>query len=1208
MADSQVRDNSSRIRRNMSKLAYRSKEKVMRSIGRAEETKDEILDHYVMLINKQQLQMQKLHRDMKQYLAALRAMSLSQKAFYDSLYEVYDDDWAGKDVIASCSQRNQLLHDDIFARFQAEVTDTLQNHLTEYNDCKLRVEKRSRKLVDYDAARRTLQSLEASRKPDPTKLQRAQEHVRITKERYEELNSQLHEQLPTLYDSRLPVCTNTFSSICESEKVFSNEIAEMRDKLNNVLLSLKSAFDGGQYHIQRMRPPMDNGRVAATTSSSESAQGTNNSSPAKIMTSSTVSSQSPTKSNKEGSIPPRSPNDASKSPGSDPSTHEYVNLQVGSIPDVVRPVTEEDENTSPSKGSNDGDKNNARTLPKPKDELYLSPTVNKNQEDISYIMASDPSLSARKSDHRPKIPKPKPSPRSQVFRIPSDTKDTRPPIPKPLPRTLSAPTTERPLHLKKNNTSIQGNWRSHKNQYTDVHLRSHNRDAVKQSTSSLREQRPEKPRPVSMYVPAASSELKVADDEKTKSKDDGSGNADAKKLDRQSASKSVIVRSPSSSDKDKNTNAEVSPKPHKGFLGFLGLKRQSKKAASSKLSTPAKKDADVAMEDVKPGEKSTPSVVPAVADAASIASSNEATKNDSQDSSTTKEAEGPPSEKSKHLEFEKVTSEVHQQAPLQENDDENIHITGVDNPKNIAFEEINKSSEELQLNKNDFAESTPQENFSPKVQKQVGVGGPSAIAGDSDNDSVGNYEDMDSAFAHYGAESGLPASHLQTEQVCDKTSTEGQTNEIIDEKRQQHSNEHDLGETQNAVEVNAEIRRLSFENEAVYSVAVDMGPGIPSSETPTASSEVPDTQVKLEPPSFFPDAFGEAAEHGTTPVSLDEAFSAPSPIDNNVNQPGGFTEQPGFGKDLFGSEPFECVIDDTQQTHSSDSNAEKDDPFPVLGSPSPFDDEGKTNHEDFFGMDDTFEDPKKKTADTHLYENIEYTQGQKPEIQGQQPETQGQNQESQFHKLETQGQKLETQGQKLEIQGQNQETQGQKQEAENVINVDVSATINFEKTQTNIIKEEKVTETSQNQQQSATISPATNDSQTPQTDIEPVEQVNQETVSEKQSASGNDGYVEMNFKSNVATSSNYENVSFPLENESFIRPLEVNLSDDDDEIENDKSQNQQIEELDLDLLKDDIPKDAISSGHNEKAGEMNEVLQCSKYLHCPLIPIDCPFH
>nr|XP_039268698.1 amphiphysin-like isoform X2 [Styela clava] len=1080
MADSQVRDNSSRIRRNMSKLAYRSKEKVMRSIGRAEETKDEILDHYVMLINKQQLQMQKLHRDMKQYLAALRAMSLSQKAFYDSLYEVYDDDWAGKDVIASCSQRNQLLHDDIFARFQAEVTDTLQNHLTEYNDCKLRVEKRSRKLVDYDAARRTLQSLEASRKPDPTKLQRAQEHVRITKERYEELNSQLHEQLPTLYDSRLPVCTNTFSSICESEKVFSNEIAEMRDKLNNVLLSLKSAFDGGQYHIQRMRPPMDNGRVAATTSSSESAQGTNNSSPAKIMTSSTVSSQSPTKSNKEGSIPPRSPNDASKSPGSDPSTHEYVNLQVGSIPDVVRPVTEEDENTSPSKGSNDGDKNNARTLPKP--------------------------------------------------------------------------------------------------------------------------------RPVSMYVPAASSELKVADDEKTKSKDDGSGNADAKKLDRQSASKSVIVRSPSSSDKDKNTNAEVSPKPHKGFLGFLGLKRQSKKAASSKLSTPAKKDADVAMEDVKPGEKSTPSVVPAVADAASIASSNEATKNDSQDSSTTKEAEGPPSEKSKHLEFEKVTSEVHQQAPLQENDDENIHITGVDNPKNIAFEEINKSSEELQLNKNDFAESTPQENFSPKVQKQVGVGGPSAIAGDSDNDSVGNYEDMDSAFAHYGAESGLPASHLQTEQVCDKTSTEGQTNEIIDEKRQQHSNEHDLGETQNAVEVNAEIRRLSFENEAVYSVAVDMGPGIPSSETPTASSEVPDTQVKLEPPSFFPDAFGEAAEHGTTPVSLDEAFSAPSPIDNNVNQPGGFTEQPGFGKDLFGSEPFECVIDDTQQTHSSDSNAEKDDPFPVLGSPSPFDDEGKTNHEDFFGMDDTFEDPKKKTADTHLYENIEYTQGQKPEIQGQQPETQGQNQESQFHKLETQGQKLETQGQKLEIQGQNQETQGQKQEAENVINVDVSATINFEKTQTNIIKEEKVTETSQNQQQSATISPATNDSQTPQTDIEPVEQVNQETVSEKQSASGNDGYVEMNFKSNVATSSNYENVSFPLENESFIRPLEVNLSDDDDEIENDKSQNQQIEELDLDLLKDDIPKDAISSGHNEKAGEMNEVLQCSKYLHCPLIPIDCPFH
>lgn len=103
----------------------------MRSIGRAEETKDEILDHNVMLINKQQVQMQKLQRDMKQYLQALKAMSISQKAFYNSLYEIYDNDWAGKDVVASCSHRNESLYDDIFARFQSEVLELLQNHLSE---------------------------------------------------------------------------------------------------------------------------------------------------------------------------------------------------------------------------------------------------------------------------------------------------------------------------------------------------------------------------------------------------------------------------------------------------------------------------------------------------------------------------------------------------------------------------------------------------------------------------------------------------------------------------------------------------------------------------------------------------------------------------------------------------------------------------------------------------------------------------------------------------------------------------------------------------------------------------------------------------------------------------------------------------------------------------------------------------------------------
>jgi len=56
----------------------------------------------------------------------------------------------------------------------------------------------------------------------------AKEHVTHTHETYEALNSQLHDELPDLHDSRVTLCTDVISSVAEAEKSFHDELSEVR--------------------------------------------------------------------------------------------------------------------------------------------------------------------------------------------------------------------------------------------------------------------------------------------------------------------------------------------------------------------------------------------------------------------------------------------------------------------------------------------------------------------------------------------------------------------------------------------------------------------------------------------------------------------------------------------------------------------------------------------------------------------------------------------------------------------------------------------------------------------------------------------------------------------------------------------------------------------------------------------------------------------
>jgi len=246
---------SKSLKKNVSKMAFRSKEMMLRTFGRVGETKDEIMDNYVHLLTKQQNQACKFQRELKNYMNSLNAMKAASTLFYQSINGIYEDDWKGKEVITGLAKKSDDLYDDLYSKLNDAINSSLPSHSAQCKDIHLKVDKRGRKLVDFDAARRTCHSVESAKKVDDGKVSRARDQVETSGKTYESLNGELHKELPDLYDARLPLYANVITSISTAENAFYGEQSEIRGRLLATVEVLKNEYENGEYRIQRLYSP-----------------------------------------------------------------------------------------------------------------------------------------------------------------------------------------------------------------------------------------------------------------------------------------------------------------------------------------------------------------------------------------------------------------------------------------------------------------------------------------------------------------------------------------------------------------------------------------------------------------------------------------------------------------------------------------------------------------------------------------------------------------------------------------------------------------------------------------------------------------------------------------------------------------------------------------------------------------------------------------
>ncbi|KAM9786322.1 bridging integrator 2a [Neosynchiropus ocellatus] len=241
MSDS-PRGGSGDFAKKVQRQLSRGKEKVLQRLGKTVETRDEQFDLCLQVFNDQQTDGNRIYKDLRNYIHAVRDMREASRRLSQSMYDVYESDWVGEEDMGAIVEGEDLLWNDYEVKMVDQVIRTMESYVSQFPDVKDKVAKRGRKLVDYDSCRHQLEALQSAKKRDDVKIRKAEEELKLAKSVYEGINSELKEELPVLHDSRIGCYVSVFCSVSNLREIFYKEMKTLNMDLQNVIKELQMQY------------------------------------------------------------------------------------------------------------------------------------------------------------------------------------------------------------------------------------------------------------------------------------------------------------------------------------------------------------------------------------------------------------------------------------------------------------------------------------------------------------------------------------------------------------------------------------------------------------------------------------------------------------------------------------------------------------------------------------------------------------------------------------------------------------------------------------------------------------------------------------------------------------------------------------------------------------------------------------------------------
>lgn len=228
--------------KGFTKAFNRASTSLLQATGAIEKTVDKDFDDEVRRYRSLESRLERLHKEAKGYLDALRAISLSQSkmaATIDTLYDPTKPLHVCAAMYKTCIENlEEVVRQDLDAAYRVTVLDPLSKfcgYFPVYNEA---ISKRSKKLLDYDAVRSKNRKLIERPNEDPTKLPRAEQEVQEMKTIFDHYHVSLKQELPKLIAMRITYLEPSFEALLKLQHIYATE-ASIR--LKNLSASFQTA-------------------------------------------------------------------------------------------------------------------------------------------------------------------------------------------------------------------------------------------------------------------------------------------------------------------------------------------------------------------------------------------------------------------------------------------------------------------------------------------------------------------------------------------------------------------------------------------------------------------------------------------------------------------------------------------------------------------------------------------------------------------------------------------------------------------------------------------------------------------------------------------------------------------------------------------------------------------------------------------------------
>nr|XP_057908398.1 bridging integrator 2a [Doryrhamphus excisus] len=229
-------DFAKKVQRQLS----RGKEKVLQKLGKSAETRDDHFEHYLQQFYDQQADGNRIFKNLRNYLEAVRDMREASRRLSQSFFDVYESNWVGEEDIGAIVEAEDLLWNDYEVKLLDQAVRTMEIYVGQFPDVKEKVAKRGRKLVDYDSSLHHLKDLQTAKKRDDVKINKAEDEMHGAKDVYDRINSELKNELPALHESRIGCYVAVFSAVANLRDILYKEMRTLNLDLSNVVTELQA--------------------------------------------------------------------------------------------------------------------------------------------------------------------------------------------------------------------------------------------------------------------------------------------------------------------------------------------------------------------------------------------------------------------------------------------------------------------------------------------------------------------------------------------------------------------------------------------------------------------------------------------------------------------------------------------------------------------------------------------------------------------------------------------------------------------------------------------------------------------------------------------------------------------------------------------------------------------------------------------------------